>query len=77
MLCHALYRNEADNCRALADEFSNRPERTFLLSAADVYECLADEFTPITKARCGAHLANEALLAALEARAAKTIRLSA
>jgi len=59
MLRHNLYRTEADHCRALADDFSNRPEETFLLSAAAAYECLADEFKPIIKASCCGHSANE------------------
>ena len=37
------YRKEADNCRALADEFHHMPEGPFLLNAANVYESLADE----------------------------------
>ena len=37
------YREKADSCRALADEFHDRPERPFLFNAADVYERLADE----------------------------------
>ena len=38
-----VYRDEAEICRALADEFQDLPERPFLLNVADVYESLADE----------------------------------
>lgn len=36
------YRDEADNCLALADEFQDRPEGPFLLNVASVYDGLAD-----------------------------------
>ena len=55
------YRDEAENCRALADEFPDRPEGPFLLNIADVYECLAEEQTLITKARFGSHGSIEAV----------------
>ena len=37
------YREEADRCRVLSDEFHDLPEGSFLLNAANAYEGLADE----------------------------------
>ena len=48
-MCERAYRDEADNCRALADEFPDRPERPFLLNAADIFEGLADEQALVTR----------------------------
>lgn len=49
-MCERAYRNDANNCRALADEFHDRSAEHFnIFEAATTYEFLAAETALETK----------------------------